>query len=450
MSIENSLRILKSFAKFTAAILVTAALMGSCDLSGSDSSFVENRTWRQVGDVVSESAAHQSQLTFGPDGTPYVVYMDDNAADSWTAQALLTVKKFNGTEWVTIGSEGFAPPGGIPSQDNNVRIIGIAVADDGTVYVAYPDTVDADNDIVADTGANETDDSDGDSEISVMKYNTSDSSWEYVGSAAFSEVSVNAVSITTDGNAPVVSYTEGTTNANDQAIIASGYDYLFVKKFNGTDWVAIGDSSNDLNLNDIYDAVGNLYQFDPVAADKDGNIFTVFDDCHDNATPLVMKMYSSSTGSWTMSYGTSSAVTKQSITVDNNGNAFAAYLLTDQGGGPVYAQKFNGSTGKWEAMGGSFETYSYNPSIAVDKKGIVYVAYGNGNNRVSVKEYYVGSWSFAGSNADNSISVDTVYNMSIAVNPQTDTPYLAIEDEGVSGTAEANSFPALVVYRLVE
>ena len=153
-----------------------------------------------------------------------------------------------------------------------------------------------------------------------------------------------------------------------------------VSKFDGSNWVAIGDSSNTLNINDIYDAVGNQYQFDPVAADKDGNLFTVFADSHNLSTPLTLKMFNSSTGSWiTSDYATSSAITKQSITVDNNGNAFVAYLLTNQGGGPVYAQKFNGSSNTWEKMGDSFEEYAYNPSIAVDKKGIVYVAYGDGD-----------------------------------------------------------------------
>lgn len=39
----------------------------------------------------------------------------------------------------------------------------------------------------------------------------------------------------------------------------------------------------------------------------------------------------------------------------------------------------------------------------------MYVAYGDGDDRVSVKEYYGGSWSFAGSNADSSISTDQVF-----------------------------------------
>lgn len=155
-------------------------------------------------------------------------------------------------------------------------MIDITVAQDGTVYVAYPDTADVDNDVVAATGDLETEptgsDPIGDSEISVMKYNTVTEAWELVGSQAFSEVAVNSVSITTYNNTPIVSYTEGTTNESGDTILSEGSNYLFVKKFDGSNWVAIGDSSNTLNINDIYDAVGNRYQFDPVAADKDGNL----------------------------------------------------------------------------------------------------------------------------------------------------------------------------------
>lgn len=456
MNRKDSFPILKKLLLLTAAAAMISAILISCDLfsGGLDSSFVENRTWRQVGDIVSDlndwdqAGDFQPELAFGPDGTPYVVYMDGSVTDS-SARPLLTVKKFNGTEWVAVGTKGFAPAEkGFSDTTHDVSMIDITVAQDGTVYVAYPDTADVDNDVVAATGDLETEptgsDPIGDSEISVMKYNTVTEAWELVGSQAFSEVAVNSVSITTYNNTPIVSYTEGTTNESGDTILSEGSNYLFVKKFDGSNWVAIGDSSNTLNINDIYDAVGNRYQFDPVAADKDGNLFTVFADSHNDSTPLTLKMFNSSTGSWiTSDYATSSAITKQSIAVDNNGNAFVAYLLTNQGGGPVYAQKFNGSSNTWEKMGDSFEEDAYNPSIAVDKKGIVYVAYGDGDDRVSVKEYYGGSWSFAGSNADSSISTDQVFYLSIAVNPYTDTPYLLIKDDGVNSGA-------LVVYKLVE
>ncbi len=135
-------------------------------------------------------------FSFAPDGTPYVAYQDGTVSDK------ATVMKFDGTNWVTVGSAGFSA--------GFAYYASLAFAQDGTPYVVYED---AGNNYRA----------------TVMKFDGAN--WVTVGSAGFSPLSAFFTSLVfaPDGT-PYVAYED---NVNYRAT---------VMKFDGTKWVAVGDA----------------------------------------------------------------------------------------------------------------------------------------------------------------------------------------------------------------
>lgn len=85
--------------------------------------------WQPVGTpLFSDSETRHTFIAVAPDGTPYVAYGDDSVSGNQRQ----TVKKFDGTAWVDVGTPGFSK--GL-SQYNT-----LAFASDGTLYVGYKDT----------------------------------------------------------------------------------------------------------------------------------------------------------------------------------------------------------------------------------------------------------------------------------------------------------------------
>jgi hypothetical protein len=84
--------------------------------------------WVEMGNTgFSSYSAVFTSLAIAPEGTPYVAYVDLNAANR------ATVMRYNtsGDSWGAVGSVGFSA-GGVP-------YISLAFAPDGTPYVAYED-----------------------------------------------------------------------------------------------------------------------------------------------------------------------------------------------------------------------------------------------------------------------------------------------------------------------
>ncbi len=135
--------------------------------------------------------------------TPHVVYCD--AANSFKA----TVMKFNGSAWVTVGPAGFTA-GPITPTIGSYIDIGFDSGD--TPYVVFRDEANS-------------------NKATVMKFNGS--SWETVGSAGFSSDQVEHTTVAIDGNDTVYVAYDGW----------STYSYTYqstVMRYNGTDWVTVG------------------------------------------------------------------------------------------------------------------------------------------------------------------------------------------------------------------
>jgi hypothetical protein len=72
-------------------------------------------------------------LAIAPDGTPYVAWSDDSDGDRE-----IYVRRWNGSIWKEVGS-GSASGGGISDNDGDSRWPSLAVAPDGRLYVAWDD-----------------------------------------------------------------------------------------------------------------------------------------------------------------------------------------------------------------------------------------------------------------------------------------------------------------------
>ncbi|BAV07451.1 hypothetical protein FLA_3476 [Filimonas lacunae] len=89
---------------------------------------LEGTEWKTLGTPwFSVGAAIYINMAISPSGVPHVVYRDGGVFSK------LVVKKFNGTNWVLVGKEGFSP-----ANYDNARSR-LAFAPDGTLYVAYTD-----------------------------------------------------------------------------------------------------------------------------------------------------------------------------------------------------------------------------------------------------------------------------------------------------------------------
>jgi hypothetical protein len=79
-------------------------------------------SWVNVGDVVSGFNCSTPSIAFATDGTPYVSYMDANK---------LVIKKFNGSNWVSVGAD--------PITSGDIDYPLVAINSLGTPYTAFSD-----------------------------------------------------------------------------------------------------------------------------------------------------------------------------------------------------------------------------------------------------------------------------------------------------------------------
>ena len=165
----------------------------------------DGSSWVTVGSTgFSTGTAEYTSLAIDGSGMPYVVYQDRGTGCCFGPA---TVKKYDGSSWVTVGSAGFST--------GNVFFTSIAVDGSGTPYVVYSDGGGPIND---------------NGPTTVMKYNGT--SWVTVGSAGFSAGAAYYTSIAIDtSGTPYVVYED---SANGQKIS--------VMKYDGINWVTVGSS----------------------------------------------------------------------------------------------------------------------------------------------------------------------------------------------------------------
>ncbi|MCI0393484.1 MAG: hypothetical protein L0322_00915, partial [Chloroflexi bacterium] len=180
-------------------------------------------SWQEVGSGsatgggISNNGGNSlsSSVAIAPNGTPYIAWADLSGGD-----AEIYVRRWNGSSWQEVGS-GSAGGGGISNNNGDSQVTSLAIAPNGTPYVAWQD------------------DSGGDVEIYVRHWNGS--SWLEVGTgsaggggiSANSGASTQAALAVGPDNMPVVAWED----------VSSGMAQIYVRRWNGANWVEVGAGS---------------------------------------------------------------------------------------------------------------------------------------------------------------------------------------------------------------
>jgi len=298
----------------------------------------------------------------------------------------------------------WAPVGHSAISASNVAYTSVAVAPDGTPYVAFED------------GAHGA-------AASVMKFN---GSWTYVGSPGFSGVTAQSTTLAFDSNG--ILYVAFVDASATKAAVS-------VMKYTGTGttgWQFVGNA--DLSgsaTNDVWQVC--------IAIDPSGTPHVAYTD--PVTTMATVMKYSPGTNTWGPvgpAGGFSGAgASNVSLAFDKAGTPYVAY--TDGSwGNQETAMTFNGST--WVLMGtqgfsGSSVAYV---SIVLDASGVPYVGYGDATAPgivASVMKYSGGAWSYVG---PRGLSSGVVLGVSLALSP-TGNPSIAYQD-GTDGSATVMEF----------
>jgi hypothetical protein len=193
-----TVRNLVASTAYTVCVAAADGTLVSTSVTTNAAADLSANTWKAVGTAgFSDGSADRESLAFAPDGTPYVAYVDNYSNRA-------TVKKFNGTSWVTVGAV---------ASVGSTAYESLAFAPDGTLYLAYED-------VYNNQGA------------TVMKYNGS--SWVTVGSVGFGLTTASGTASTTTYQSLAISPNGTPYLAFSATIISSGYIVPEAWKFDGS------------------------------------------------------------------------------------------------------------------------------------------------------------------------------------------------------------------------
>jgi hypothetical protein len=300
-------------------------------------------------------------------GEVYVTYSDGNNVDK------IHVKRFDGTNWVTVGSAGFSA-GAIGHQS-------IAFDNTGTPYVAYQDLSFS-------------------RKVTVQKFNGTN--WVAVGSAGFTSGWSQGIKLMMDGATPFLGYTD----------LDDG-DKLSVMTFNGSNWTYVGNQA--FSPDAYYEAFGM----------ENGNLFAVYTD-NPNSN---LNGFSYNGSSWnTLGAPSFAGNVNSSVGMDvYNGEPYVSF---DDGANSDKASvmKYDGSS--WVNVGAAGFTSSDVAYVEILVEGgtpyVVFLDYSL-SSKASVMTYDGSSWTLVGAAG---ISQGEAYYKSLVIH--NGVLYLAYQDVGNS------------------
>jgi hypothetical protein len=332
--------------------------------------------------------------------------------------------------WYEVG-DGSATNGGISNNSGFSDRPSLAVGANGTPYIAWYD------------------DSSGNSEIYVRRWNGN--SWEEVGagSATGGGISNNSgnslypsVAINSD-NTPYVAWFDNDAGDNE----------IYVRHWNGSSWEEVGAGS--ASGGGISNNSGNSY--DPsMAITAGGTPYVAWEDHSGGDSEIYVRRWNGS--NWEEVGGGSA--TGGGIS-NNNGTSFYSSVAIapddtpyvawqdDSGGNlEIYARHWNGSSweevGTGSASGGGISNNAGDsriPSASISPGGIPYISWHDntsGNNEIYVLRWNGSSWEEAGAGSASGGGISNNAGLSesssLAIG-EDDTPYVTWQDNS-SGNYE--------------
>lgn len=335
--------------------------------------------WGLVGNTgVSNGSAKFTSLAIAPDGTPYVAFQDGYNSGK------VTVNKFTGSDWYPVGNAGFSA--------GQADFVSLAFSPAGIPYVAFQDYGNSNKAIV-------------------RKYNQTLDIWDEVGSSGASAGQADYISL---------------AFANDGTPHVAFVDYenptITVKKFTGSTWVNLGSTG-----------LPGDAAFISLAFSSDGIANLAYSDWSTTSKATVSKY----TGSEWVAVGapefSSSVVNSTSLAFSPNGIPYVAYR---DDGNTSKATVMKYSTNGWESVGipqGVSSGGADLTSLAFAPDGNPCVAYqdwANGN-KATVMKFNGSSWSNVGSTGFSAGRADYT---SLAFSSD-GTPYIAFVDASSGSTA---------------
>lgn len=303
--------------------------------------------WTNVGSAgFGLDEAFNQSLAIAPDGTPYMAYADYTGADR------LSVMKYSGSTWEVVGTYEFTP--------SNATEVSLAIDSNNVPYVAYKS---------------------GSHQISVYKFNGS--SWELVGAEFFETLQASHISLAIDSNnVPYISYRDTSLPV---------YHLLSVMKFNGTSWEFVGSAQF---------SAGAISQTSLVFDSSDTPYVAFRDEA--NSNKITVMKYTSFTWDLVGSAGFSSgsvASNSRSLKLNIDANDIPYIAYSDASNSDIATvMTFNGTT--WVNVGTG--TISAGGSsyldMVIDSGNNIYIAYrdANNGNKATVKGFDGATWSDIG------------------------------------------------------
>ena len=249
------------------------------------------------------------------------------------------------------------------ARSSNDYAYGVATDSSGNVYVAGGTNGGLDGNTNA-----------GNTDLFVVKYNSSGTKqWtRQLGSS--SRDSANGVATDSSGNV----YVTGMTNGGLDGCKNAGIEDLFVVKYNSSgtkQWTnQLGSSSRDSADDVATDSSGNIYVTGTTYSELDGNTSA------GKADLFVVKYNSSGTHQWTKQLGTDRYDEARGVATDSSGNVYVTGYTeggldgnTSVGKADLFVVKYNSSgTKQWANQLGTWDTDFAN-GVATDSSGNVYV-----------------------------------------------------------------------------
>lgn len=346
---------------------------------------LEGTDWVTLGNTeLSHRMSLSPSIALNSFGVPYILYSDQ------TNGGRARVTKFEGAEWTQVGTQGISLSAASAAS--------LAIDSKGSPYLAFNDNLNG-------------------GKATLMKHNGA--SWSPLGELGFSAGHVNylSLSIAKATDIPFVAHSDGSQG-----------NKVSVMQYLSSGWANVGSPGFSAGISNYVS----------LAINAGGVPFVAFQDFGNGGRTTVMRFNGNNwvnVGTAGFSAGTSTHV---KLAIDADGVLYVGFK--DNGNsGKATVMKFNGSSWVNVGVAGFSAGSTENHSLSIDTAGVPYIAFQDfsAGNRVSVMKFNGANWVNVG-NPGFSTGVTT--NEISLITDAAGTPYIAFKDAGTNNKARVMKY----------